>query len=176
MPPKEVFVCLFTISRLFFFFKLFFRWKHCTLLCPSLVSVGGDEGCPLFRLSHLLFIAQLVKNPPAVQETRFNSWVRKICWRRDRLPTPVSLGFPHGLAGKESACRVGDLGSIPGLGRSPGKGKVYPLQYSGLENSMDYIVHGVTKNRTQLSDFHFHLPFIQYLKVKHFHLSPYFSL
>ena len=77
-------------------------------------------------------------------------------WRRDRLPIPVFLGFPCGSAGKESACNTGDLGSIPGLGRSPGDGKGYPLQYSGLENSMDYIVHGVAKNRTQLSDFHFH--------------------
>ena len=50
------------------------------------------------------------------------------------------LGFPCGSAGKESACNVGDLGSIPGLGRSPGKGKGYPLQYSGLENSMDWTV------------------------------------
>ena len=63
--------------------------------------------------------------------------------RRDRLPTPVFLGFPFGSAGKESACNVGDLGSIPGLGRSPGEGKGYPLQYSGLENSMDSIVHRV---------------------------------
>ena len=69
--------------------------------------------------------------------------VRKIHWRRDQLPIPVFLGFPCGLAGKESTCNVGDLGSIPGLGRSPGKGKGYPLQYSGLENSMDYIVHGI---------------------------------
>ena len=51
---------------------------------------------------------------------------------------------------------MGDLGSIPGLGRSPGEGKGYPLQYSGLENSMDYIVHGVAKSRTRLSDVHFH--------------------
>ena len=49
-----------------------------------------------------------------------------------------------------------DLGSIPGLGRFPGEGKGYPLQYSGLENSMDSILHGVTKSRTRLSDFHFH--------------------
>ena len=48
------------------------------------------------------------------------------------------LGFPCGSAGKESACSVGDLGSIPGLGRSLGEGKGYPLQYSGLENSMDW--------------------------------------
>ena len=64
------------------------------------------------------------------------------------------LGFPGGLAGKESACSAGDLGLIPGLERSPGEGKGYPLQYSGLENSMDCIVYGVEKSRTQLSDFH----------------------
>ena len=57
-------------------------------------------------------------------------------------------GFPCGSAGKESACNVGDLGSIPGLGRFPREGKGYPLQYSGLENSMDCTVHGVTKNQT----------------------------
>ena len=55
---------------------------------------------------------------------------------------------------KESACNAGDLGSIPELGRFPGEGKGYPLQYSGLENSMDYIVHGVAKSQTRLSDFH----------------------
>ena len=56
--------------------------------------------------------------------------------------------FPGGSAGKESACSVGDLGLISGLGRSPGEGKVYPVEYSGLENSMDCIVLGVTKSRT----------------------------
>ena len=65
------------------------------------------------------------------------------------------LGFPCGSAGKESACNSGDLGSIPGLGRYPGEGKGYPLQYSGLENSMDCVVLGVAKSQTQLSDFHF---------------------
>ena len=63
---------------------------------------------------------------------------------------------PCGSAGKKSACNAGDLGLIPGLGRSPGEGKGYPLQYSGLENSMDCIVPMVTKSWTQLSDFHFH--------------------
>ena len=71
-------------------------------------------------------------------------------------PTPVFLGFPGGSAGKESACNVGDLGSIPGLGQSPGVGNVYPLQYSGLENSMDCIVHEVIKSWTRLNDFPFH--------------------
>ena len=73
---------------------------------------------------------------------------KRSCWRRDRLSTPVFLGFPCGLAGKESAYNVGDLGSIPGLGRSLEEGKGYPLQYSGLENSMDCIVHGVSKSHT----------------------------
>ena len=101
-------------------------------------------------------IAQLVKNLPTMQETpvQFLGW--KICWRRGRLPTPVFLGFPCGSAGKESVCNAGDLGSIPGLGRSPGERKGYPLQYSGLENSIDCIVHEVAKSRTLLSDFHFH--------------------
>ena len=64
------------------------------------------------------------------------------------------VGFPCGSGGKEFACNAGDLGSILGLGRSHGEGKGYPLQYSGLENSMDYTVHGVT--RTRLSDFYVH--------------------
>ena len=82
-----------------------------------------------------------------------DSWVGKIPWRRDRLPTPVFLGFPCGSVGKESVYNAGDLGSIPGLGRSLGEEKGYPLQCSGLENSMDCIVHGVSKSQTQLSDF-----------------------
>ena len=58
------------------------------------------------------------------------------------------MGSPHGSVGKESAYNAGDLGSIPGLGRSPGEGNGYPLQYSGLENSMECIVHGVEKSWT----------------------------
>ena len=61
------------------------------------------------------------------------------------------MGFPGDSAGKESACNEGDLGSIPGLGRSPGEGNSYPFQYPGLENSMDCIVHGVAKSWTRLS-------------------------
>ena len=72
-------------------------------------------------------------------------------WQGSRLLTAC------GSAGKESACNAGDLGLIAGLGRSLGEGKGYPLQYSGLENSMDCIVHGVAKSWTWLSDSHFHL-------------------
>ena len=89
------------------------------------------------------------------RRSQFDSRVGKICWRRDRLPTSVFLGFPCGLAGKESTFNAGALGSIPGLGRSPGEGRGYPLQYSDLENSMNCIVHGVTKSQTWLNDFHF---------------------
>ena len=61
---------------------------------------------------------------------------------------------PGGSDGKQSTCNVGDLALTPGLGRPPGEGSGYPLQYSGLENSMDRIVDGLTKSRTQLCDFH----------------------
>ena len=64
-------------------------------------------------------------------------------------------GFPDSTAGKEYNCSVGALGLIPGLGRSTGEGNGYPFQYSGLEHSMDCIVHGVAKSRIWLSDFHF---------------------
>ena len=63
-----------------------------------------------------------------------DSWVRKIPWRRNRLPTPVFLSFSGGSGGKESACKAGDLGSISGLGRSPGGGHGNSLQYYCLEN------------------------------------------
>ena len=76
---------------------------------------------------------------------------------RDRLPTPVLMGFPGGSGSKESACNAGDLGSIPGLGRSPGGGHVNPLQYSCLENPMDRgawwtTVNGFTKSQTRLNN------------------------
>ena len=81
------------------------------------------------------------------------------------------LGFPCGSAGKETACNVGDQSSTPGLGKSPGDGKGYPLQYSGLENSVDCIVHRVAKSWTGLSDFYFHFHFhicIRTFISKHF--------
>ena len=82
------------------------------------------------------------------------------------LPTPVFLGFPCGSTGKESACNAGDLGSIAGLGRSPGEGKGYPLRYSGLEYSMGCKAHGVAKSQTRLSSFHFHFTFLLTQTVK----------
>ena len=98
-------------------------------------------------------IAQLVNNLPATQKTPVWFLGQKICWRRDRLSTPVFLGFPCGSAGKESACNVGDLGSIPGLEGSPGEGKGYPHQYSGLYHGL--YSHEAVKSWTRLADFHF---------------------
>ena len=98
-------------------------------------------------------MAQLVKNPPAMQETLVRFLGQEDLLEKGKVTPSSILGLPCGSAGKESTCNAGDPGSIPGLGRSPGEGRGYPLQYSGLENSMDF--HGVTKSQTQLSDFHF---------------------
>ena len=102
-----------------------------------------DIQCPRASL-----VAQVVKNLPAMWETWVQSLGGKIPWRRERLPTPIFLGFPCGSVGKETALSAGDLGLIPGLGKSSGEGKDYPLQYSPLENSTDCVVHGVAKSRT----------------------------
>ena len=121
-------------------------------------------------------VAQLVKNLPAMQRYLFSSWLGKICWRNDKLPTPVLLGFLGGSAPKGSTCNAGDLCSIPGLGRLPGEWKGYPLQYSGLEHSMDSIVHGtlrrhfLTIQEEKLGSFprtleHFHFSSAQWGKI-----------
>ena len=99
-------------------------------------STGERIGYPL-QYSLASLAAQLVKNPLAMQEISVQFLGQKIHWRGNRLPVLVYLRFPGGSPDNESACNVGDLGSIPGLGRSPGEGKGYPLQYPGLENSMD---------------------------------------
>ena len=83
--------------------------------------------------------------------------LREISQSQTSYDATYMWAFPCGSAGKESACNSGDLGSIPGLGTSPVEGKGYPLQYSGLENSMDCVVHGVAKSQTRLSNFHFHM-------------------
>ena len=98
-------------------------WSPSSRSCKSYVEKEKGKSIRLKMYSPPL-IVQLVKNLPAIRRLQFNSWVRKICWRRDRLPTPVFLGFPCGSAGKESTCNVGDLGLTPGN----------LFQYSGQEN------------------------------------------
>ena len=83
----------------------------------------------------------------AKNRARLSDWTDRTCPKI----------FRSSSAGKESTCNVGGLGSTPGLGRSPGEGNNYPLQYSGLENSMDSLVYGVAKSRTWLSNFSFFL-------------------
>ena len=109
--------------------------------------------------NHSSLIAQLVKNQPAMQETLVHFLGQEDLLEKGWAPNPLFLGFPCGSAGKDSACNVEDVGLIPGLGRSPGEGKGYPLQYSGLENSMDRgacqaTVQGLTKSQKRLSNFH----------------------
>ena len=84
--------------------------------------------------SQASLVAQLVKNLPACKRPQFHSWVQKIPWRRDRLLTPVFLGFPGGSDGKKFTFNAGDLVLIPGLGRFPGGGHGDPLQYSCMDN------------------------------------------
>ena len=108
-------------------------------------------------------LSYLLPASPACPHCRFlatSSYLLEGQWGAPHLPgcflTPgLSFGLPCDLADKESACNTGDLGLIPGLGRSPGEGKSYPLQYSSLGNSMECIVYGVAKSQTRLSDFHF---------------------
>ena len=101
-------------------------------------------------------VAQLVKNTPAMQETLVRFLVRKIHWRRDRLPTPVLLRFPGGSAVKESACNVGNPGLIPGLGRSPWEGNwlptpvFWPGEFHGL-----YSQQGCKESDTIFTSFTF---------------------
>ena len=90
-------------------------------------------------LQRASLIAKLVKNPPKMKETPIPGLQRS---------AGEGIGFLGGSAGKESACNAGDLGLIPELRRAPGEGKGYPFQYSGLKNSKDCIVHGVTESQT----------------------------
>ena len=85
------------------------------------------------------------------REQFLESWESSYLWEKG--------GFPSSSAGKKSTCNAGDLGLIPGLRRPPGEGKDHPLRHSGLDSSLDCIVHGVARNGTQLSDFHFHFHF-----------------
>ena len=90
----------------------------------------------------------VIKRRTWLSDFHFTSVLQSVAWK--------TVDFPGGSAGKESACNVGHLGLIPGLGRLSGEMNGCPFQYSSLENSMDCIVHGVAKSWTWLSDFHFH--------------------
>ena len=105
------------------------------------------ELCDLGALSHF----QVPQFPHLLNDG--NKW-SYYYYQSNRFALKFKWGFPCGSAGKESACNAGDLGSILGLGRSPGEGKGCPLQHSGLANSMDCIVHGVPKSPARLSNFH----------------------
>ena len=109
-----------------------------------------------FMIQWMLAIWFLVPLPFLNPAWTFRNSQFMYCWSLVwRILSIAIMGFPCGSAGKESTCNAGDLGSIPGLGRSPGEGNGYSLQYSGLENSMDCIVHGIAKSQTWLNDFHF---------------------
>ena len=111
------------------------------ILCPW-DSPGKNTAVGWHAFLQRIFLTQ-GSNPPLLP---------LLHWQAGSLPL-AQPGLPCGSAGKEFACNAGDLGSMPGLGRFPGEGKGYPLQYSGLENSMDYTVHGVARSRTRLSYF-----------------------
>ena len=138
-------------------------------------SPGGGHGYPLQY--------SCLKNPHGQRNltgyivhrvTNSRTWLKRLSTHAHlsmiKLIHITPTFFPGGSAGKESACNAGDVGSIPGLGRSPGEGNGYPLQYSGLENPMEYIVHGVAKSWTWLRDFNLHQTLLwKYLLLQKVH-------
>ena len=106
-----------------------------------------------FDLRQASLLVQLIKNCLQCRRLRFNSWVGKIPWRRYKLRTPVFLGFPCCSAGKEFACNLGDLGSIPGLERFPWRREGLPTPVFWAWR-IPWTVHGVAKSQTWLSNFH----------------------
>ena len=138
-----------------------------TVVTPEYTFSGplDSNGCTIFAniIWWILWFQNLIiyiqRNLSAL--SHFNNHVKGM--------PDLEKGFPCRSAGEESACNAGDLGSIPALGRSPGEGKGYPLQYSGLENSMDCIVHGIAKSWTRLSNFHFHWYIYTWSKSKEMH-------
>ena len=129
-------------------------WSFSKSLSPS----GEYSGLISFRIDwfDLLAVEETLKS--FLQHYNLKTtilWCSAFFMVKISYPTWL-LAKPCGSAGEESACSAGDLDSIPGSGRSPGEGKGYPLQYSGLENSMGCIVHGFAKSWTRQSDCHFH--------------------
>ena len=143
--------------------------QHTRLPCPSPSPGVCSNSCPLRGLvasNHLIPCRPLLL-PSIFPSIRVFSYELPlhIRWPKDWSfnfsINPSNEWASLGWDGKESTCNVGDLCSIPMLGRSPGDGNDHPLQYSDLENSMDCIVHGVAKSQTRLSNFHFH--FVQWI-------------
>ena len=121
------------------------RWPKYWSFSFSISPSSGYSGLISFRIDWFNVAVQgTLESSPAPQLKSISSLALSL------------LCFPCGSGGKESACNAGDLGCIPGLGRSPAEGKSYPLQYSGLENSMDCTVCGVAKSQIGLSNFHLH--------------------
>ena len=152
---------------------LLIRWPKYWSFSFNISPSNKYSGLVSFRMDRLDFLAvqgtlkSLLQHHSSKASNRglwFDSWIGKICWRRDRLPTPVFLGFLCGSAGKESACNAGDMGLIPRSGRSPGEWKGHPPQHSGLENSMYCIVHGVAAY-SKCSVFLFFFSFISFSDV-----------
>ena len=104
------------------------------------------------KSTHIYWESWAIKKAECRRIDAFKLW----CWRRLLRVPWTAWSFPGGSCGKEPTCNVGDWSSIPGLGKCPGEGHGTPLQYSGLQNSMNSIVHEVAKSWTQQSDFHFH--------------------
>ena len=128
----------------------------CWLTSPTLGGCHPSHSFDAISLSFIGFPDSLVGKESACSAGDPSSIPGLGRLAGERIGYPLQfLGFPGGLAGKESTCNAGDLGWSLGW-EDPWEGKGYPLQYSGLENSIDCIVHGVTKSRTRLSDFHFH--------------------
>ena len=118
------------------------NWDETCLVVASIKSDGLTGSLWLLGSLWASLVAQMIKHLPAMWET----WVQSLGWE-DRLEKRKATHsciteLPFWLSWY---CNVGDLGSISGLGQSPGEGKGHPVQYSGLENSMDCIVHGVTR-------------------------------
>ena len=122
----------------------------------SVVKTWKQPKCPLINKENMITWYVYSYKTESYSSTKNNeilqfvtTWVKLKCimlreiGQAEEDKYHIILGFPGGSAGNESACNARDLGSIPGLGRSPGERKGYPLQYSGLENSMDCMVHGV---------------------------------
>ena len=156
--------------------------QHTRLPCPSLSPRVCWNSCPLILWCYPTIpssVAPFSSCPQSLPASGsflisqlFSSGGQSIGASTSALALPMNIqgwfplgDFPCGSAGKESICNVGDLGSVPELGRSPGEGKGYTLQYSGLENSMGCIVYGVSKSWTRLSDFHFPLRLIDLVSL-----------